>query len=57
MNKQVGETEKNLASLLVAAQNGQAFLFLDEAYALFAKSMQEAYADDRYANGESNYLP
>ena len=31
------------------------FFFLDETHVLFAKSMQVAYTDDRYANNESGY--
>jgi SpoVK/Ycf46/Vps4 family AAA+-type ATPase len=57
VSKWVGETEKNLARVFDAAEEGHALLLLDEADALFgARSSEVKSANDRYANLEVNYL-
>jgi AAA+ superfamily predicted ATPase len=55
-SKWVGETEKNLASLFDAAEDGQVMLLFDEADSLFAKRTNVQTSVDRYANMEVNYL-
>ncbi|HSS01451.1 MAG TPA: ATP-binding protein [Kofleriaceae bacterium] len=55
-SKWVGETEKNLASLFDAAEDGQVMLLFDEADSLFAKRTSVQTSVDRYANMEVNYL-
>ncbi len=56
VNKYIGETEKNLRRLFDAAEDGGAFLFFDEADALFGKRSEVKDSHDRYANIEVNYL-
>lgn len=57
VSKWVGETEKNLARIFDAAEEGHALLLFDEADALFGQRTTEAKgAVDRYANLEVNYL-
>lgn len=56
VSKYIGETEKNLALLFDAAENGGAILFFDEADALFGKRSEVKDSHDRYANIEINYL-
>ncbi|HEV7555897.1 MAG TPA: ATP-binding protein, partial [Kofleriaceae bacterium] len=57
VSKWVGETEKNLARVFDAAEEGHALLLFDEADALFAaRSSEVKSANDRYANLEVNYL-
>jgi hypothetical protein len=56
VNKYIGETEKNLARLFDAAEDGAAILFFDEADALFGKRSEVKDSHDRYANIEINYL-
>ena len=53
INRQIGETEKNLARLFAA---GAALLLFDEADALFARRGDVAAAQDRFANGGADYL-
>jgi len=55
-SKWIGETEKNLASLFDAAEDGQVMLLFDEADSLFAKRTEVRTSVDRYANMEVNYL-
>jgi hypothetical protein len=52
----LGETEKNLASLFDAAEDGQVMLLFDEADSLFGKRTEVKSSSDRYANMEVNYL-
>jgi hypothetical protein len=52
----LGETEKNLASLFDAAEDGQVMLLFDEADSLFGKRTEVKTSADRYANMEVNYL-
>src|SRR5262249_9555102 len=55
--KWVGETEKNLARVFDAAEEGHALLLFDEADSLFGQRSTELKgAIDRYANLEVNYL-
>ncbi|TMQ11794.1 MAG: ATP-binding protein [Deltaproteobacteria bacterium] len=56
MSKWIGETERNLATIFDAAEDGQAILLFDEADALFAKRTEVRSSNDRYANLEVNYL-
>jgi AAA+ superfamily predicted ATPase len=57
VSKWVGETEKQLARVFDAAEDGHALLLFDEADALFGQRSAEARgATDRYANLEVNFL-
>ena len=55
-NKYIGETEKNLRSVLDKASSTNWILFFDEADALFGKRTGVKDAHDRYANQETSYL-
>jgi len=56
MSKWIGETERNLATIFDAAEDGQVILLFDEADSLFAKRTEVRSSNDRYANLEVNYL-
>ena len=56
MSKWIGETERNLAQIFDAAEDGQVVLLFDEADSLFAKRTEVRSSNDRYANLEVNYL-
>jgi len=57
VSKWIGETEKQLARIFEAAEEGHALLLFDEADALFGqRSTEMKGATDRYANLEVNYL-
>jgi hypothetical protein len=56
VNKYIGETEKNLAAVFDAAEDGGAILLFDEADALFGKRSEVRDSHDRYANVEVAYL-
>jgi len=56
MSKWIGETERNLAAIFDAAEDGQVVLLFDEADSLFAKRTEVRSSNDRYANLEVNYL-
>jgi hypothetical protein len=57
VSKWVGETEKHLAQVFDAAEEGHALLLFDEADALFGERTTDVRgAVDRYANLEVNYL-
>jgi len=56
VSKWVGETEKNLAQVFDAAEDGQVLILFDEADSLFAKRTDVRTSNDRYANLEVNYL-
>ncbi|MCX5743474.1 MAG: ATP-binding protein [Proteobacteria bacterium] len=56
MSKWIGETEKNLASVFSAAEEGQAIILFDEADSLFSKRTEAKSSSDRFANLEVNYL-
>ena len=55
-SKWIGETEKNLSTLLSAAEHADVVLFFDEADALFAARTEVGDANDRFANAQTNYL-
>ncbi len=52
----IGETEKNIDRVFLAAERTRAVLFFDEADALFGKRTDVKDAHDRYANLEVGYL-
>jgi len=56
VSKWVGETEKNLAEVFDAAEEGQVLILFDEADSLFSKRTDVRTSNDRYANLEVNYL-
>jgi SpoVK/Ycf46/Vps4 family AAA+-type ATPase len=56
VSKYIGETEKNLARLFVAAERSGVILYFDEADALLGKRTEVKDAHDRYANQEVSYL-
>ena len=56
VSKWIGETEKNLAEIFDAAEDGQVIILFDEADSLFAKRTEVKSSVDRYANLEVNYL-
>jgi hypothetical protein len=56
VSKYIGETEKNLERVFVAAQNANALLLFDESDALFGKRSEVRDSHDRYANVETAYL-
>jgi ATPase family associated with various cellular activities (AAA) len=55
-SKWIGETEKNLAAVFDAAEDGQVLILFDEADSLFARRTEVKSSVDRYANLEVNYL-
>ncbi len=56
MSKWIGETERNLANVFAAAEEGHAIILFDEADSLFTKRTEVKSANDRHANVEVNYL-
>jgi SpoVK/Ycf46/Vps4 family AAA+-type ATPase len=56
VSKYIGETEKNLARIFDAAEDGGAILLFDEADALFGRRSEVKDSHDRYANIEVSYL-
>ena len=56
VSKYIGETEKNLDRIFVAARHSNGILFFDEADALLGKRSEVKDAHDRYANIETAYL-
>jgi ATP-dependent 26S proteasome regulatory subunit len=56
VSKYIGETEKNLDRIFIAAAEANAILFFDEADAIFGKRSEVKDAHDRYANIEVGYL-
>lgn len=56
IEKWIGETEKNLASLLARAERTGSVLLFDEADALFGKRSSINSAHDRFSNEDVNYL-
>lgn len=56
VSKWIGETEKNLAEVFLAAERSRSVLLIDEADALFGKRTEVSDAHDRYANLETAYL-
>lgn len=55
-SKYIGETEKNLARLLAAAERDDVILLFDEADSLFGKRTDIRDSNDRFANAQTNYL-
>ena len=56
MSRWLGETEKNLARVFDAAEDGEIILLFDEADSLFGKRTEVKSSNDKYANLEVNYL-
>ena len=56
VSKWLGETEKHLAQVFDAAEDGRAILLFDEADSLFGKRTDIRSSSDRYANLQVNYL-
>jgi hypothetical protein len=56
MNKYIGESEKNLGSLLDHAEAADVVLLFDEADALFGRRTEGSETGERYANMLTNYL-
>lgn len=56
VSKYIGETEKNLARVLITAETKKAVLLFDEADALFGKRGEVKNSHDPYANIEVSYL-
>jgi hypothetical protein len=55
-SKYIGETEKNLATLLAKAEEQDLVLLFDEADSLFGKRTDISDSNDRFANAQTNYL-
>jgi SpoVK/Ycf46/Vps4 family AAA+-type ATPase len=55
-SKYIGETEKNLGRIFVAAAQAGAVLYFDEADALFSKASEVKDSHDRFAGLELNFL-
>ncbi len=56
VSKYIGETEKNIKKIFLAARGADTLLFFDEADALFGRRTEIRDSHDRYANLEVNYL-
>jgi SpoVK/Ycf46/Vps4 family AAA+-type ATPase len=56
ISKWIGETEKNLAAVFDAAEDGEIVLLFDEADSLFGKRTEVRSSLDRHANLETSYL-
>jgi SpoVK/Ycf46/Vps4 family AAA+-type ATPase len=56
VSKYIGETEKNLDRIFVAAEHANGIVMFDEADALFGKRSEVRDSHDRYANIEISYL-
>jgi hypothetical protein len=56
VSKWIGETERNLAMVFDAAEEGQCIILFDEADSLFARRTEVRSSNDRYANLEVNFL-
>jgi hypothetical protein len=56
VSRWIGETEKNLAAVFDAAEDGEIVLLFDEADSLFGKRTEVKSSHDRNANLETNYL-
>jgi len=55
-SKYIGETEKNLSTLLTRAEESEVLLLFDEADSLFGKRTDIKDSNDRFANAQTNYL-
>jgi len=56
MSKWIGETEKNLAAVFNAAEEGEIVLLFDEADSLFSRRADPKSSSDKNANVATNYL-
>jgi hypothetical protein len=56
VSKWIGETERNLAAVFDAAEEGEIVLLFDEADALFTKRTEVKSSNDKHANAATNYL-
>lgn len=56
VSKFIGETEKNLERIFVAAEQRHWILFFDEADALFSQRTSVSSANDKHANEQAAYL-
>jgi hypothetical protein len=56
VNKYIGETEKNLATIFARAEEADIALLLDEGDALLTQRTSVQSSNDRWANLETNYL-
>ncbi|HEY1811468.1 MAG TPA: AAA family ATPase [Kofleriaceae bacterium] len=56
VSKWIGETEKNLAAVFDAAEEGEIVLLFDEADSLFAKRTEVKSSNDKHGNVATNYL-
>jgi hypothetical protein len=56
VSKWIGETERNLAQLFDAAEEGEIVLLFDEADSLFTKRTEVRSSNDKHANAATNYL-
>jgi hypothetical protein len=56
VSKYIGETERNLATLLALAEHAEVVLLFDEADSLFGKRTDVRHSTDRFANSQTNYL-
>lgn len=55
-SKYIGEAEKSLKAIFEAAQGVRGVLLFDEGDAIFAKRTDGSSTNDRYSNGEVNFL-
>lgn len=55
-SKWIGETEKNVSTVLDAAEHADVILFFDEADSLFGARTDVSDSHDRFANAQTNYL-
>ena len=55
-SKYVGEAEKSLKAIFEAARGVQGILLFDEGDAIFSKRSEGSSTQDRYSNGEVNFL-
>lgn len=56
VDKYIGETQKRLEEIFVAAERSSSILFFDEADAIFGKRSEVNDSKDRYANAEVAYI-
>lgn len=56
VDKYIGETQKRLEEIFMAAERSSSILFFDEADAIFGKRSEVNDSKDRYANAEVAYI-
>ena len=56
VDKYIGETQKRLEEIFIAAERSSSILFFDEADAIFGKRSEVNDSKDRYANAEVAYI-